>query len=380
MSGLKVALVSTKVDWHGGEEQAWQLALGLRNRGHMCHLLARRSSEIARRMADAGFAVQTFNGRGRGPADIWRLRRHLTTLRPDVLHLNDSHALTGAGLAALGLKIPARVAARRVDFALNSPWQYRLLADRVICVSHDVARVCAQGGIPRDRLCVVHDGVDPHRMAGGVRRRGRSTLGIGDGRPLLLTVARLTDHKGHRYLMEALPGVLARHPTACLALAGNGELRETLQQQARELGVEHNVRFLGYRRDLPHLLAACDLFVMPSHMEGLCSSLIDVMYARRPIVATLAGGIPELLGHAAADEEPVAYLVPPRDPAALADAICQALASPQRTATMTRRAYERSRARFTVDCMVEATLAVYRELVRGEEVPVPDFAGLTKAA
>jgi glycosyltransferase involved in cell wall biosynthesis len=243
-----------------------------------------------------------------------------------------------------------------------------------------VARICRTGGVPADRLHVVHDGVDPRRTAGGDRRRGRRNLGIDDDRPLLLNVARLTDHKGHRYLLDALPAVLAKHPNACLALAGDGELRRDLQARAAQLGIPNRVRFLGYRHDVPDLLAACDLFVMPSHREGLGSSLIDVMLAGRPIVATTGGGIPELVGCGTSGESPVAYLVPPRDPASLSQAICRALAAPAELAEMTGRGLLRAQSHFTADCMVEATLNVYRDSLPGRTGRSSQQPGTSRAA
>ena len=154
--------------------------------------------------------------------------------------------------------------------------------------------------------------------------------------------------------------MLEKNPHAVVALAGDGELRESLERQAERLGVASHVRFLGFRRDVPDLIHAADVFVLPSHLEGLCSTLIDVMLAGRTIVATTAGGIPDLLGNDV-DEKPVAWLVPPRDPKSLAETINHALTSPVECAEMRERAARRAAQHFTADCMVEATLAVYRE-------------------
>ena len=146
-----------------------------------------------------------------------------------------------------------------------------------------------------------------------------------------------------------------------VALAGDGELRKALEQQAEQLGVRPNVRFLGFRNDVYDLIHAADVFVLPSHLEGLCSTLIDVMLAGRTIVTTTAGGIPELVGADSPGGSPMAWMAPPRNPKALADAILRALASPEECAQMRQHARRRVHKRFTADCMVEGTLAVYRE-------------------
>jgi glycosyltransferase involved in cell wall biosynthesis len=363
-SDLTVALVSTQRHWHGGEEQARLLAVGLRRRGCRCVVLARRDGAFAQRMAAEGFEVVGFMGGGRNPLAFWQLRQTLRRIRPDVLHYNDSHAIIAAGVASLGLYIPAKIAARRVDFPLRSPRPYRCFCDRVVCVSQAVRRVCREGGLPDAMLRVVHDGVDPTRVAAGDRRRGRQSLGLADDQILLLTVAKLTDHKGHRFLLEALPEVIQRLPNAVVAFAGDGELREALERQAEQLSVKEHVRFLGFRNDVYDLIQAADLFILPSHKEGLCSTLIDVMLAERTIVATTAGGIPDLVGGDEPGETPVAWMVPPRDPTALAAAILRCLASPQQCVQMQTEARRRAEERFTADSMVEATLAVYRDVAR----------------
>jgi glycosyltransferase involved in cell wall biosynthesis len=362
VSELTVALVSTQRHWHGGEEQARLLAVGLRRRGCRCVVLARRGGAFAARMADEGFEVASFLGGGRNPAAVWQMRHALRRVQPDVLHYNDSHAIGAAGVAALGLHVPARIAARRVDFPLRSPRLYRCFCHRVVCVSQAVRRVCCEGGLADAMLRVVHDGVDPACVASGDRRRGRQSLGLADDQILLLTVAKLTDHKGHRFLLEALPEVIRRSPNAVVALAGDGELRETLERQAEQLGVQSHVRFLGFRNDVYDLIHAADLFVLPSHMEGLCSTLIDVMLAERTIVTTTAGGIPDLVGGDEPGGAPVAWMVPPRDPKALAEAILRSLASPQQCGQMQKEARRRAEERFTADRMVEATLIVYEDV------------------
>jgi glycosyltransferase involved in cell wall biosynthesis len=224
-------------------------------------------------------------------------------------------------------------------------------------------RVCLQSGLHPRQLRLVHSGVNPERMRTGDRRRGRASLGLSDAQRLLLCVATLTDHKGHRYLLSAMPRLIAKHPQIVLALAGDGDLTQELKEQAAALGVQSHTRFLGYRQDIPDLMHAADLFVMPSHLEGLGTSLLDAMFARVPIVTTGAGGIAEVAGVGDADG-PVVFLARPRDPESLEVAIAEALASPGKCAAMVDRAQQRALKFFTADGMVEGTIGVYRELLR----------------
>ncbi len=361
---LSVALVSTQNDWHGGEEQAALLADGLVRRGHPCRLLARAGSVFAHRMRDRGFELATFPGRGRLPHALWQIRRTLRRWQPDVVYFNDPHALTAAGLASVGLRIPLRVAARRVDFALQSIVRYQRMTDHVICVSNAVRDVCVAGGLDPRRLHVVHDGVDPERMGHGLREQGRFGLGIQSETILLLTVAKLTDHKGHRFFLEALPAIVRACPNLIWAVAGDGPLAADLHSQTRQLGLGEHVRFLGYRNDVAHLIAAANFMVVPSYMEGLCSSVVDAMLAGLPVIATRAGGIPDLLDARSPEESPVGWLVPPRNPPELAKAVLDAVRSAELVQQRVRAARLRAEREFTASEMVERTLSVFHRSLR----------------
>ena len=360
---LRVVLVSTQKAWHGGEAQASLLAAGLRDLGHEVFVLARNQTPFPREMASQGYETATFAGRGRSPLGLWQIRRNLQRLRPDVVFYNDPHSLTAGTLAGVGLSIPVRLAARRVDFTIRSTWRYLHGCQRVVCVSEAVAEACREGGIPDAMLRVVHDGVDPGRIEQGNRNAGRVALSVNDDEPLILTVAKLTDHKGHIYLLNALPKILATIPKAKLAFAGDGELRDALQAEANRLGIAKQVQFLGYRQDVPDLMHAADIIVAPSHLEGLNTSIIDAMLAAKPIVTTSAGGIPDLTGCREPAVGPAAWVVPPKDPTALSDAVIQAIQQSTLAQQLGAYAQRRAKERFTARQMVNGTLSVIEEVL-----------------
>jgi len=364
---LTVAVVSTQRLWHGGEEQAALLARGLRQRGHRATILARRDGQFAERMAAEGFEVLRFRGSGRSPVALWQTRAMLRRVRPDVLHCNDPHAISGAGLASVGLGIGARVAMRHVCFPIRSVFRYRAFCDRVICVSHAVAEECRRSGIPPRMIRVVHGGIDPEPWQHGDRARARTGLALDDRQVILLTVAQLVECKGHACLLEAVAFVARIRPEIQMVLAGDGPLRTALEARARELGIDSRVRFLGHRRDVAELLAAADLCILPSLSEALGITLAEAMLAGCAVVTTTAGGIPDLTGDNDPQRQPVAWTVPPGDAQALAGAILQALDQPALRKDRIERARRRVLEWFTADRMVEATLSVYREIleVRG---------------
>lgn len=360
---LRIAFISTQQGWHGGERQAFILARGLRERGHDCRFLVREGSEFASQSAASGFVTETFPGRGRGPVGIWRIRRALVKWRPDVIHMNDAHSLTSGGLASLGISGAIRVVSRRVDFPVRLATRYRRWCDQVLCVCRSVVRTCEKAGIPRSRLRLLYDGLETDAIENADGARGRAALDLEKGRLLLVSVATLTDCKGHRYLLDAMKIVVEKVPSAVLALAGDGELSRPLRRQVEELGLQSHVRFLGYRQDVPDLIKGADVFVLASHTEGLCNSVIEAMLARRPIVTTTVGGLQDLIAADGPDDEPVGWMTKPRDAIALAQTILHVLGSPDAWEEMGCRARRRALERFTSDRMVEETVAAYRELI-----------------
>ncbi len=170
-------------------------------------------------------------------------------------------------------------------------------------------------------------------------------------------MAALTGHKDHATLVEAMALLRPRCPEARLVIAGEGELRPALEAQVRDCGLGDRVVFAGFRRDLDRLLPAFSVFCLSSRLEGLGTSLLDAMAFGLPVVATAAGGIPE-----AVEDGVTGRVAPPRDPAALAEALADVLGDEER-----RRAYgaagrRRFLERFTADHMVEETLRVLAEV------------------
>src|SRR5690606_4129085 len=183
--------------------------------------------------------------------------------------------------------------------------------------------------IPPAKITVVHRGRDPERIGQRTlerRKRVREALGIDDDAPVLVTVGRQEFQKGHRYLIEAMPKVLERYPRTRLLIAGRqGAATFELESAVAELRVSNSVTLLGHRPDVTDLMAAADLFVFPSLFEGLGGALIEALALGLPIVASDIPPVREVVG-----DDPVGDLVPPRNAAALADALTALLDEPER--------------------------------------------------
>jgi glycosyltransferase involved in cell wall biosynthesis len=231
--------------------------------------------------------------------------------------------------------------------------------DRIICVSGAAFESYRAAGVPARKLRLVRNGIkapEPGRVAAETR----AGLGIEPGRPLLLTVARLTEQKGHRDLLAAAGEVHAHEPEAVFVLAGDGPLREELGALARRLGLEDSVLFLGQRSDVPDLLAAADAFVLPSLFEGLSLVVLEAMALGLPVVAT------RVCGNAEAIRDGVTgRLVPPGEPAALSAALLELLADAGQAGHWGSAGAACFQKEFAAERMVQETLAVYRELIPG---------------
>ena len=228
-------------------------------------------------------------------------------------------------MAALALSMstaPARprlIASRRVDFHLRnsalSRWKYRQV-DCFICASDAIRTMLVGDGIPRQRAVTVHEGIDLERVKAAPPAKLHKELWLPHDAPIVGNVAALVPHKGQKYLIDAAARLLRDEPDTRVVIAGEGELQAALVQQIRHHHLEKHVILAGFRPDILSLHKAFDVFVMSSVTEGLGTSLLDAMACARPVVATSVGGIPEVV----VDGE-TGFLVPPRDPEALAAAI-----------------------------------------------------------
>jgi glycosyltransferase involved in cell wall biosynthesis len=293
----------------------------------------------------------------------WRLSGVIRELRPDIVHAHDPH---GVAAAATALSIgspsppPALVAARRVDFHLNansfSRWKYKQV-DRFVAASEAIRAMLLEDGIPPDRTVTVHEGIDVDRVAGVEPLNVREEYWFPPHSLIVGNIAALVPHKGQKFLIDAAAMVVREMPEARFLVLGEGELHATLEHQIRHLHLSQHVVLAGFRTDVLGVLKGVDLFVLSSVSEGLGTSLLDAMAADRPVVATRAGGIPEVVVHGE-----TGLLVPPRDPSALAAAILDMLRDPDRRRRFAAAGFARVRERFSADRMVDETLAVYAAL------------------
>lgn len=359
----------------GCEEIVLQLIAGMDRRRWNVSLLHRDSPGLTRLLLRAralGVSTTPVSLEHRSSARrVLELWRHIRQLRPAVFHahlnwpLACRHALVAARLA----RVPAITATAHVFSSIEGErWasaKSRLhvsCVDRFIAVSDGVRRKFLEElNVPRQAIDVVYNGIEP---AGAVNEEAvralREELRGGSQAPVVLNVARLHPQKGHPVLLRAVRDV----PEAIFVIAGTGPEHDTLVRLADEFGVSPRVRFLGERTDVPALLAACDLFVLPSYFEGLPVSLLEAMRAGRPVVAADIDGVNEVVSH-----EETGLVFPAGDAGALAGAIRRLLACGEERARLARAGQLRA-AGFSRQAMVDGVAAVYDRLLNHSPRPV----------
>lgn len=291
--------------------------------------LVERPESVVGELAESGVeAVRLTRGSALDPRWVLRLRDEVSTWRADVVH---AHSAMPASLARVALRTMRH--RPRLVYTEHATWDcYRWptraanaltypLDDGTVAVSDEVRR--SVPGVLRGRVRAVTHGIDPDALRNRPEDRDavRAELGAPPGTVVVLTVAHLRREKAHEVLVEAAAGVLRRHPDVLFVLAGHGPRRAELEELVERLGLGGQVRLLGYRSDVDRLLAAADVFCLSSRQEGLPLAYMEAATVGLPTVATRVGGLAEHVRHG---ED--GLLVPPEDPAALADAIGQLVA------------------------------------------------------
>lgn len=311
-----------------------------------------------------------------------RLRKLIQRERVAIVHCNSIRSLLTIGPAARLSGVPL-IWHHRLNFDLG--WWNRLglmLADRIIVVADSLRQALAATPAQRHKFVTVHNGVDLAAFEAGSDRDGtRSELGIEPGWVAVGTMGSLTPRKGHEDLLDAASRVIRAHPRTRFVIVGDAEgpegqpYAEGLRARATAAGLDGHVVFTGWRSDVPRALRGLDVFVLPSHNEGLSRAVLEAMAASLPVVATRVGGTADLVM-----EGETGLLVPPQAPEALANAIGRLLEDRALGHSMGRAGRRRVETGFSVEASVHGVEAVMEELLSGRGKPVRGSTGLGGAS
>ncbi len=332
----------------------------------VCPGIGPLTEELAQRNVEVRFAPmppwRKLFAYPKRPAAVRALRDVIAAVRPALIHVNDIWWVPQTLRAVAGVRIPI-VAHVRQEIEPPKAKRYELdEADLVLPMSRQIRRSLEAGGVRPERLRTLHSGLDmasvkDHENGRDARRR----FGIPAESAVLGTVANLFARKGYEVMLRALPMILKVSPQAHYLIVGTGDAAYETRLRAivRDLGLESRVHFAGFQESVYPCLAAMDLYVHPALMEGFGIAVLEAMAMRKPVVATTAGGLPEV-----AQDRETGILVPPGDPDALARAVLLLLQDPARCRKLGEAGRDRVAALFTVDAMMDNLATGYRALLR----------------
>jgi glycosyltransferase involved in cell wall biosynthesis len=304
------------------------------------------------------------------PACFLKIFQLLRKIKPALVHTHLIHGDT-YGIAAAALAgVAAIVSTRHNDDTFRQTIALRALnrlvnrkISRVIAISDWVARFAHEvEAVPQGKIFTIHYGqapLQPSRARESVRRE----LGFGPEHIVLGIIARLVPQKGHRCLLDAFSQASSRDSRLRLLIAGDGELRDSLQHHVSSLRLDGIVAFAGYRTDVPELLAGLDIFVHPSLWEGFGLAILEAMAMARPVIATKVSAIPELV-----KDGLTGLLVPPADSQSLAQAMLDLSGDELLRQKLGRAAHERWQNLFSVESMVTKTMQLYDTLCKDKGI------------
>lgn len=289
-----------------------------------------------------------------------KLIKIIEDFKPDLIHSHLFHANIISRIAGNKTNIPVVCSQRNLgDWRswwhnwldkLTSKW-----CKKIICSSNAIKNsVQKKTGISKDKFIVIHNGIDIQKYI----KAKKAKLNIAKKFLVIGCVANLRKEKGHKYLIKAAKKVVDKIPNCIFLLVGDGKLRKDLEKQIEELNLKKNILFLGSRKDIPNLMKAMDVFVLPSISEGFGIVLVEAMASGVPVVATKVGGIPEIVV-----ENKTGYLVNPKDSSNLTNKMTELLKSSSLRKRFSSTGIKRAKNKFTIQRYVNEHEKIYKSLI-----------------
>ena len=357
---LKILHIDPEKNWGGGEAQVSGLLQHLAQWGHRNDLATPPDGELFWRPLDS--SVRKIPLTARNDLDLRNipaLRRLIRQQTYDIVHLHTKRAHALSLWLPRVHRTPKYIVTRRMDYpeARNCYTRhlYNRRVDGVIAISQCIVDLLLEAGVNRGSIRLIHSGIDPEpfRLAARHERRPNNPM-------IVAVVAVLEERKGHRFLLEAARILKDRGRTIKYLFAGDGSHKADLQHRVRMSGLQKEISFLGFVKDVPNFLSCIDVLVLPSLYEGLGVAALEGMAAGKPVIGTRVGGLAELIVSGE-----TGFLVPPRDGPALAEAMDRLLSDPSMAGAMGQKGTERVLNNFTIEQSARRTEEYYYALLEG---------------
>jgi glycosyltransferase involved in cell wall biosynthesis len=360
----------------GGAERLMGPILQHLSRAHfdpyVCAMQSKDGNLLADEIRALGVPVECLDIKRLRDLDaIPRLNKYLKRVGADLVHTQLEAANILGNLSAKFLRLPSLCTIHvmpsldvktRTKLHQRVEWfVLRHFCNRVISVSEEARAYHIQiSGSSPEQVTTIYNGIDLSAFVSmddaKEREAVRLELNIPQDANVLVTVAVLRPPKGIQFMIRALPKVLTPHPNTYYLIVGDGPHHDALIDEADKAGVSKQVIFAGMRKDVPRLLAASDVFVLPSLTEALPTVLAEAMAARLPVIASRVGGIPEMIANGQNG-----LLVEPEDPASLSHACIRLLDYPNERPTMGAAGWKIVNQKFSIERQVAQLMELYLE-------------------
>jgi len=361
---LNIVQVNRHSPGGGGSEQAFHLAVALQRRGHRVLFITAPDERWRKRCDTVGMPVAFLPMHGRfNLAMAAKLAALIKQHRTHVVHAHKGREQALMFWASFFSRIPALVANRGVSFPVGRlrALKYRFRTDAVVAVSESIRRELLASGVPASKVVTIYGGVDIQRFHPSVDGDGvREEFRIPHDALLIVKVAHVREWKGYEVFLPAAAAVARAEPRAFFLCAGKGTGESPdLDALSRNLGLEHRLRWAGFREDLPQTLAAADICVHAATAgEGVTGVVREALAMAKPVVVTDVGGNRELV----LDHE-TGLLVPPRDPDALAQGMLALMRAPAQAAALGRAGRRLVEQRFSHEVKAERVERLYLDIL-----------------
>lgn len=359
--GVRILEIVSGATACGATVHTLQIAKELHRRGNAITLMSKPGAWVLQQARQAGVPALESPLKRLPLRDLKAAARFVRENQIQVLLAHMSGANNFAVWLSRLAKVPAVLRAHA--HTIHFHWR---MADHIIAVSEQTRQYhIRRNWVPPTRISTVHGFVDPARLSvpdKGARQAIRSELGLSPSDFVVGVVGNIIPRKGQIYLVRALPQVVVRYPQVRVLLVGvvhPPQYGEQVRREVRQLGVEAQVLWLGERKDVPRLLQAIDVYALPTLNDMLPMAMLEAMWAQLPILATTVGGIPEAI-----TDGVEGWLVPPKDPDALAHALIEIIENPDERARRAQNAHQRVGVAFTVESQVAKIEAILEQVVR----------------
>lgn len=301
---MKILHISTENTWRGGERQLVLLHSELSKAGTDSLVIARKSSPVAEICRKEGLScLQIPIGSAYDLKAAWNIRNIARKEKADILHAHTSKGHTLAILANIMAASVPVVLSRRVDFPVKSNflslYKYNShFIRKIICVSDEIKKITAPSIRDKEKLITIHSGVDIDKFS-DISDLGhfRNNFDIPENISIIGNTSALADHKDYYTFVDTAVAVHKRNADTHFFIVGDGPLEAELRKYVNEKSAESYITFTGFIEEIGLALKSLDIFLFTSKTEGLGTSVLDAMAAGIPVVATKAGGVPEMIKH-----------------------------------------------------------------------------------